>query len=191
MEGGIIMASRRDGIKVNDEQPKTAESIMKNVDSISDTIKEISDELIKKYCDELDTIMNELHNLLGSSKELSTDTIQNYILYLANTLYFTGSAQEDLGIKEDTCKAIRQEVYSKAREQATGKTVADKTAQAELIAQAETMTLAIYSRAYKKVKLRMDAGYEMLNSLKKVMNKRITEMELSNSRYINHSEEEQ
>ena len=109
---------------------------------------------------------------------------------LANTLYFTGSAQEDLGIKEDICKAIRQEVYSKAREQATGKTVADKTAQAELIAQAETMTLAIYSRAYKKVKLRMDAGYEMLNSLKKVMNKRITEMELSNSRYINHSESE-
>ena len=184
------MASRREGTKVNDEQPKTAESIMKNVDSISDTIKEISDELIKKYCDELDTIMNELHNLLSSSKELSTDTIQNYILYLANSLYFTGSAQEDLGIKEDTCKAIRQEVYSKAREQATGKTVADKTAQAELIAQAETMTLSIYSRAYKKVKLRMDAGYEMLNSLKKVMNKRITEMELSNSRYINHSESE-
>ena len=53
------------------------------------------------------------------------------------------------------------------------------------------MTLAIYSRAYKKVKLRMDAGYEMLNSLKKVMNKRITEMELSNSRYINNSESEE
>ena len=185
------MASRREGIKVNDEQPKTAESIMKKVDSISDTIKEISDNLVENYCAELDTIMNELHNLLGSSRELSTDTIQNYILYLANTLYFVGSAQEDLGIKEDTCKSIRQEVYSKAREQATGKTVADKTAQAELIAQAETMTLAIYSRAYKKVKLRMDAGYEMLNSLKKVMNKRITEMELSNSRYINHSEGEQ
>lgn len=184
------MASRRYGIKENKEQPKTAGSIMKKVDNVSDTIKEISDNLVENYCAELDTIMNELHNLLGSSRELSTDTIQNYILYLANALYFTGSAQEDLGIKEDVCKAIRQEVYSKAREQATGKTVADKTAQAELIVQAETMTLAIYSRAYKKVKLRMDAGYEMLNSLKKVMNKRITEMELSNSRYINHSESE-
>lgn len=166
---------------------KTTNSIMNKVDNTSNIIKEISDNLVENYCAELDTIMNELHNLLGSSKELSTDTIQDYILYLANILYFTGSAQEDLGIKEDTCKAIRQEVYSKAREQSTGKTVADKTAQAELIAQAETMTLAIYSRAYKKVKLRMDAGYEMLNSLKKVMNKRITEMELSNSRYINNS----
>ena len=178
--------SRREGTKVNYEQPKTAESIMKNVDNISDTIKEISDNLVKEYCEDLDNIMSELRQEI-TSKEIDNYILESYIMELANTLYFTGSAQEDLGIKEDTCKAIRQEVYSKAREQATGKTVADKTAQAELIAQAETMTLAIYSRAYKKVKLRMDAGYEMLNSLKKVMNKRITEMELSNSRYINNS----
>ena len=181
------MASRREGIKVNAEQPKTAESIMQKVDNISDTIKEISDKLVTKYCDDLDDLMIDIKSIL--TNDAMTDSyLETAILDLANTLYFTGSAQEDLGIKEDICKAIRQEVYSKAREQATGKTVADKTAQAELIAQAETMTLSIYSRAYKKVKLRMDAGYEMLNSLKKVMNKRITEMELSNSRYINKSE---
>lgn len=178
------MASRREGIKVNDEQPKTAESIMKNVDNISDTIRRISDGLVNNYCKPLDVEMSVIRLELRENNSLTDDTLEKHILDLANILYFTGSAQEDLGIKEDTCKAIRQEVYSKAREQATGKTVADKTAQAELIAQAETMTLAIYSRAYKKVKLRMDAGYEMLNSLKKVMNKRISEMELSNSRYI-------
>lgn len=181
------MASRREGIKVNDEQPKTAESIMKNVDNISDTIKEISDKLVITYCCELDEEMKKIGNMLMCSQNMTDNELGFEILNLANILYFVGAGQEDLGIKEDTCKAIRQEVYSKAREQATGKTVADKTAQAELISQAETMTLAIYSRAYKKVKLRMDAGYEMLNSLKKVMNKRITEMELSNSRYINNS----
>lgn len=179
--------SRRDSIKVNTSEPKTAESIMKNVDSISDTIKEISDGLVTKYCKDLDDIMLNIRTTLGQYN-VSDEYLETSILGLANILYFVGSAQEDLGIKEDTCKAIRQEVYSKAREQATGKTVADKTAKAELIAQAETMTLAIYSRAYKKVKLRMDAGYEMLNSLKKVMNKRISELELSNSRYINHSD---
>lgn len=184
------MASRREGIKVNDESPKTAESIMNNVDNISDTIKEISDKLVKKYCSDLDNFMQVTRNIIIRNDGITDVQLEQSILELANILYFTGSAQEDLGIKEDTCKAIRQEVYSNAREQATGKTVADKTAQAELIAQAETMTLAIYSRAYRKVKLRMDAGYEMLNSLKKVMNKRITEMELSNSRYINHSEGE-
>ena len=183
------MASRREGIKVNDEQPKTAESIMKNVDNISDTIKELSDNLVRKYCKDLNILMLNIQEFIKSNN-ITDEFLETSILDLANILYFTGSAQEDLGIKEDICKSIRQEVYSKAREQATGKTVADKTAQAELTSQAETMTLAIYSRAYKKVKLRMDAGYEMLNSLKKVMNQRITEMELSNSRYINHSESE-
>ena len=183
------MASRREG-KANVKQQKTAGSIMQNVDDISDTIKEISDNLVTEYCKDLDDLMLVIREELQDNMEITDEELEFHILDLANILYFTGSAQEDLGIKEDICKSIRQEVYSKAREQATGKTVADKTAQAELIAQAETMTLAIYSRAYKKVKLRMDAGYEMLNSLKKVMNKRITEMELSNSRYINNSESE-
>lgn len=165
-----------------------AESTMIKVDSMSETIKEISDNLVQKYCTDLDELMLRVQNILVKYSSITDVELEYYILDLANTLYFTGSAQEDLGIKEDICKSIRQELYTKAREEAKGKTVADRTAQAELVVQAETMTLAIYSRAYKKVKLRMDAGYEMLNSLKKVMNKRITEMELSNSRYINKSE---
>lgn len=176
--------------KRNNNSISSIDVVVKNVDNISATIKEISDDFVIRYCDDLDNIMLKIRQLLTGNNNITDIELEYYIMDLANTLYFTGSAQEDLGIKEDTCKVIRQEVYSKARERATGKTVADKTAQAELIAQAETMTLAIYSRAYKKVKLRMDAGYEMLNSLKKVMNKRITEMELSNSRYINHSESE-
>ena len=115
------MASRREG-KANVEQPKTAESIMQKVDSISDTIQEISDKLIEKYCKSLDVEMSVIRLELKENNSLTDDTLEKHILELANILYFTGSAQEDLGIKEDTCKAIRQEVYSKAREQATGKT---------------------------------------------------------------------
>lgn len=175
------MASRREG--------KTTKSIMKKVENNSKIIQDISGSLVESYCKPLDVEMDVIRLELKDNNALSDDTLEKHILELANILYFTGSAQEDLGIKEDICKSIRQEVYSFYRNEANG-TVADKTALAELACQKETMTLAIYSRAYKKVKLRMDAGYEMLNSLKKVMNKRITEMELSNSRYINHSEGE-
>ena len=122
------MASRREGIKENKEQPKTVGSIMQNVDNISDTIKEISDNLVTEYCKDLDDLMSVIREELQDNMEITDEELEFHILDLANTLYFTGSAQEDLGIKEDTCKAIRQEVYSKAREQATGKTVADKTA---------------------------------------------------------------
>ena len=57
------MASRREG-KATNEQPKTAESIMKKVDNISDTIKEISDKLVTKYCDDLDDLMIDIKSIL-------------------------------------------------------------------------------------------------------------------------------
>lgn len=161
---------------------KTPASIMNKVDNTALVVKEISDKLVKEYCEDLDNIMIEISELLASTN-FTDKHLENFILDLANTLYFTGSAQEDLGIKEDTCKAIRAEIYNKTYEDSKG-TVAQKNALSELATQQETIVLNIYSRAYKKVKLRMEAGYEMLNSLKKVMNKRISEMELSNSRYI-------
>lgn len=158
---------------------------MDKVDTLSTDIISISAQLVNEYCEELDNYMALIDENLrtNNSTAIPNSTIEEYILNLASILYFTGSAQEDLGVKEDICKAIRAEVFNKVRESATG-TVADKDAAATMASQSETITLSIYSRAYKKVKLRMDAGYEMLNSLKKVMNRRIAEAELSNSRYI-------
>ena len=69
------MASRRDGIKVNDEQPKTAESIMKKVDNISDTIKEISDKLVNNYCKPLDVEMEVIRLELKENNSLTDDTL--------------------------------------------------------------------------------------------------------------------
>ena len=155
---------------------------MKRIDNTSEIVKEISDKFVEEYCKDLDYLMSQIKELLNQGM-IVDNVLETCILDLANILYFTGSAQEDLGIKEDTCKAIRAEIYNKTYEDSKG-TVAQKNALSELATQQETIVLNIYSRAYKKVKLRMDAGYEMLNSLKKVMNKRISEMELSNSRYI-------
>ena len=154
---------------------------MNKVDNTALVVKEISDKLVKEYCEDLDIVISDIKSCILTG--IDDKLLEIFIIELANTLYFTGSAQEDLGIKEDTCKAIRAEIYNKTYEDSKG-TVAQKNALSELATQQETIVLNIYSRAYKKVKLRMEAGYEMLNSLKKVMNKRISEMELSNSRYI-------
>lgn len=158
--------------------------VINKVDNLSESVIEMSNNLVNEYCGELDSWMATIDNDLRSqnSNSVPNDTLEDYILNLASILYFTGSAQEDLGVKEDICKSIRTEIYNKVRESSTG-TVADKDAAATLASQTETITLSIYSRAYKKVKLRMEAGQEMLNSLKKIMNRRVAELDLSNSRY--------
>lgn len=159
-------------------------NVINKVDNLSESVIEMSNNLVNEYCGELDSWMATIDNDLRSksSNSVPNDTLEDYILNLASILYFTGSAQEDLGVKEDICKSIRTEIYNKVREASTG-TVADKDAAATLASQTETITLSIYSRAYKKVKLRMEAGQEMLNSLKKIMNRRVAELDLSNSRY--------
>lgn len=159
--------------------------VMDKVNNLSKDVVEISNNLVAEYCRDLDNWMTTIDNDLrkNNSTSIPNDVIEDYILNLASILYFTGSAQEDLGVKEDICKSIRAEIYNKVRESATG-TVADKDTAATLASQTETITLAIYSRAYKKVKLRMEAGQEMLNSLKKIMNRRVAELDLSNSKYV-------
>lgn len=159
--------------------------VMDKVNNISKDVVEISNNLVAEYCRDLDNWMTTIDNDLrkNNSTSIPNDVIEDYILNLASILYFTGSAQEDLGVKEDICKSIRADIYNKVRENATG-TVADKDTAATLASQTETITLAIYSRAYKKVKLRMEAGQEMLNSLKKIMNRRVAELDLSNSKYV-------
>jgi hypothetical protein len=57
-------------------------------------------------------------------------------------------------------------------------TIADKTALAETESQAEFITNMAYSRAYKKIKLRLDLGNELLQSIKKVITRRTSEYEL-------------
>ena len=56
--------------------------------------------------------------------------------------------------------------------------IADKTAKAELATQSEYITNMAYSRAYKKIKLRLDIGNELLQSIKKVISRRTSEYEL-------------
>lgn len=160
---------------------KTTKSIMTKVQKSADSLVDIVNSIVKEYCTDLDDLMEELAEVI--SDDITDTELEKAILQLSSQLYFTGTGQENIGIKEDVCKAIRSEVYNDSKSYATG-TISDKTAFAELQTRQETLVLNIYNRAYKKMKQRMESGYEMLNSLKKIMNKRLAEYEMSNSRYI-------
>lgn len=163
----------------------TLNSAQEQLDTLTELITSTVNDIVVGCCQPLDDYMSYIDSiLLSNDRPLSDNQLETYILNLSSLLYFTGSAQEDLGIKEDISKAIRKEAYSKARDAKSG-TVADKDAYATLACQEEQLLNDAYSRAYKKVKIKVDAGTEMLNSLKKIMTRRIAETELSKSKYIN------
>ena len=146
----------------------------------AEPMKKIQDSIINECTKSLTGLMMEIREKLKENDTLSDYCLEHYILDLANELYFVGNCVEKIGIQEDACKAIRQKAYTENR-QSTNGTVADRNNMAEK---------CIYNRSYKAVKICMDSGYEMLNSLKKIMNRRISELELSKSKYIGESRNE-
>lgn len=145
----------------------------------SDTLERIVDRLVREYCKPLDDYMHLIKSVLDDNRIPPTDVeLDDFTLNLPVLLYFTGEAQESLGVKEDVAKAIKSEVYNEVFNDSPG-TIADKTAKAELAVQNEGITHLIYQRAYKKVRLRMEAANEVLQSIKKVMSRRMAEYEMT------------
>ena len=77
-------------------------------------------------------------------------------------------------------KSLKAEVYNKLMITLSGKATENKC-RAELETQSENLALIIYQRAYKLIKTKMDFGIELLQSVKKILSKRITEIELNRS----------
>ena len=159
-------------------------NIIGKVETNGAVINEIVNKLVAEYCKSLDEDMDFVKTLVEDEDNPPTDReLDDFTLNIPVLLYFTGEAQETLGVKEDIANAVRMELFNEAFDNATG-TVADKTAAAGLASQSEYIVHVVYQRAYKKMKLKMEAAGETLNSVKKIITRRISEMDLSRSKQI-------
>ena len=153
--------------------------LQKRIDANSDIVDGIVNRLVSDYCKPLDDYMNFIKDILDDTANPPNDReLDDFTLNIPVLLYFTGEAQEALGVKEDVAKAVKQELYNEVYDKSTG-TIADKTAAAELATQNEYIAHIAYQRAYKKVKLRMEAANETLQSIKKIISRRISEYDIS------------
>ncbi len=147
---------------------------------------DISDNLVKSYTSDMDSLMSDLYTDCIQN-DASDKVLEKYLLELNNMLYFLGSKLETIGIKEDLSKLASKESYNNAylrnrlkdAEQRNKTTVAELTALAEDASKYETVLNSLYSRVYKQLKFKMDAGYDMVNSLRKIITKRMQDQSLS------------
>lgn len=148
------------------------------VEQNSKLLDEIVTNLVDKYSKPLDDYIKFIKSVLDDEEHPPTNVeLDDFVMQLPALLYFTGEGVERLGIREDTSKAIKLEKYNEIYIQVKG-TVGVKTATACDETQLETLANTAYSRAYKKIKLKLDLGNELLQSIKKVITRRTVEMEL-------------
>jgi len=174
------MANENDVALSGDIAVGKVRKLQKRIEANADIIDSLVNRLVSEYCKQLDEYMAFIQSIVSDTKNPPTDKeLDEFTLNIPVLLYFTGEAQEALGIKEDVAKAVKMELYNEIYNKSVG-TIADKTAQAELLTQSEFITHVAYSRAYKKIKLRMEAANETLQSIKKVISRRMLEYEISN-----------
>ena len=171
------------------------ESLMSEVDELTNYYTEITNNILISYTQDFDDLMRDLKRDIIEN-EPTDMLLEKYLLELNNMLYFLSSKLEDVGIKDDISNMLTKEVYNnsylnnrvKDSEKKNKYTVAELTAIAENDSKQQNVLHSIYTRVYKQMKSKMDAGYDMVNSLRKIITRRMQESNLSTftpkSRYL-------
>lgn len=171
--------SNKSELLANEIETKKIELLQDRINNNSKLINDLTNKLVADYCKQLDDYVRFIQSILQDDKHPPTaQELDDFVMNLPVLLYFCGEAQENLGIKTDVAKAVKQEKYNEVYRELQKGTISDKTSKAELASQSEEITRVIYDRAYKIVKEKMNAAYELLSSCKKVISRRMSEYEL-------------
>lgn len=166
-------------VNIDDISKEKVSNIKTRVEHNSQILNDIVNEITQPYSKDLDKYVQFISTVLADGTNPPTDEeLEDMCLNLSAKIYFLSGACEQLGIKDDMSKAIKNEVYNKKRDEIRG-TIADKDSYAELESQQEQITNICYSRAYRTVKAKVENAQELLQSCKKVLSRRITDLELS------------
>ena len=158
---------------------QNCEGYEKEKEKVEDNAKVIAKEvkkLVDYVCKNLDEAVCNAHDLLR--KQVITNTeLEQGILDVSTQLYYLVQGQETLGIHEDLARSVRSEVYHNIKLNADG-TAQDRLSKAESATALNNVVITIYSRAYKTIKAKSEAGNEVLASMKKILSARIAELEM-------------
>jgi hypothetical protein len=154
--------------------------VKEDVEEKSVVIDQIVNDIIQPYCSDLDKYVLFIKDCLKDGENPpTTDELDDFCLNLSTYIYFAGGMCEQLGIRDDIAKAVYKEMYHTARASQDKGTVADKDSLAELASQEQYIVSSSYTRAYKTMKSKVENAQELLGSVKKVLSRRMSEMELT------------
>ena len=150
-----------------------------DVQTYSDIIEAVVEEIVTAETKELDDVIHEIKDLLSNRQDIEVADLNHYIAALPTLMYFVGDRMESVGIKSDSSAAIRRERYDNFYVLARGKTINDKQSETNKLVMNESIIEAAYKRSYKKIQIRIELADSLLTSLKKVLQWRISELEVT------------
>lgn len=147
------------------------------VDKNSEMLNRMVEQIVSRYSAELDKEIGKFRDAIQNVEKLSSDEIEKYVLLIPAFLYFSVGGLESLGMESDSAKAVRMEAYNDAVIKTSG-TITDKESTAELQSEKEQLVEMIFSRAYKKLKVKTEVAMQLCMSARKVLERRIQEVNI-------------
>lgn len=133
---------------------------------------------VNKLTNELDILIEMMHKKINKEGyEISDKELEKLIIRLPILIYELNNVLMKAGIKEDLSKIIRQTNYNEAYVVQEG-TIADKKSAAELQIKEELLLETTWKRSVKIISQKMDIAQELLSSCKKILSKRMEEINL-------------
>lgn len=152
--------------------------IKARVEENSQTLDRLVDSIVSKYNRDLDEEIEKVKELLSEKDKLSDEQVENMVMRIPVFMYFATNGLESLGIESDMAKAVKLEVYNDKYVRAEG-TIKDKQAEAETLSINEAMIEVAFTRAYKKLKTKIEMAEHVFSGAKKVLGKRMQDVEIS------------
>ena len=156
-------------------------SILNKVEVDSKLLDDVVDKIVSQYTGALEDYVNSIKIFLEDGSEtLTLSDLNNMALRTSSYLFFLSSNLEKVGIRNAVAEAIRDEKYNhEYSNNATG-TIADKQAYALAQVKEEEMIRIIFDKAYRILKNRYSATEKLVDTIRKVVSARMSEMEISN-----------
>ena len=175
---------------LNNTDTNKVEELLKQTEANVEYFDKTTKGLVEAETHHLDKLMQDIYRSIikKDDSEIPLDSLSNYYIELTSLLYFMGEKLEKLSTRSDLAKAAAKEIYNKAylenqikdAEKKNKTTVAENQAVAEGASIYESTVQSMYEHATKIVKYKIDAGYEMVKTLSKLITRKMQEMSLSN-----------
>lgn len=158
---------------------------LNDFNSQTDDIIETANRIAVVYTEELDECIEEVNDLLKNKDDLTIDQLNYYISIIPIYLYRLTDTIQDLGVKTDAAKMQRKNQYNKTYQEQEHGTVPQKTSVAQQSCEDEQMIEDIYVRVYKKCENKIEMATMLHGSLKKILQWRVTELEVTRTNTFN------
>ena len=154
---------------------KDLEEALSNVQMTYQDLVQISDDILTTYTSDIDELIRQANVKI---EIMTVEDVRQLMLKLSLKSYSLCEVKEKSALKLACAEALKDEVYAKSYNEATG-TVKERESTASSSIRFEVMSEAVFNEVYSMLKSKVDETHRVVDALKSVLMSRMQEVKMT------------